>query len=152
VCTDWEAEARAAERRGVRVVLMRTGLVVGGSGGAMDRWAAAFRGFVGGWLGRGRQWVSWVHLDDVVGAYCFALDTASLAGPVNLVGPTRMRNARFARELGTALGRPAWLPVPGPVLRVAVGGLADYLLAGRPAVPAALHRAGYTFRHLHPFS
>ncbi len=101
----------------MRVVLMRTGLVVGGAGGSMDRWAAAFRGFVGGKLGSGRQWVSWIHQDDVMGAYQFALDTPTLVGPVNLVAPGRLRNAEFARQLGAALGRPSWLPVPGPALR-----------------------------------
>ena len=150
LCVDWETEARVAEDLGVRVVLMRTGLVVGGAGGAMDRWMTAFKSFAGGKLGSGRQWVSWVHLDDVVGAYVLALDT-SLSGPVNLVGPERLRNAEFARQLGSALGRPSWLPVPGPMLRLAVGGLAEYLLHGRPAVPAALKRAGYLFRHPRPF-
>jgi hypothetical protein len=151
LCADWEAEAREAEKIGARVVLMRTGLVVGGAGGSMDLWATAFRGFVGGKLGSGRQWVSWIHLDDVIGAYQFALDTPALSGPVNLVAPGRLRNAEFARQLGGALGRPSWLPVPGPALRLAVGGLAEYLLGGRPAVPAALLRAGYTFRHQRPF-
>ncbi len=151
LCADWEAEARAAEDLGVRVVLMRTGLVVGGTGGPFDRWMTAFKCFAGGRLGSGRQWVSWVHLDDVVGAYQLALDTPTLSGPVNLVGPERLRNAEFARQIGAALGRPSWLPVPGPMLRLAVGGLAEYLLHGRPAVPAALRRAGYTFRHQRPF-
>jgi uncharacterized protein len=151
LCRDWEAEAREAEKLGLRVVLMRTGLVVGGEGGPMDRWAAAFRGYLGGRLGSGRQWVSWIHVDDVVGAYLFALDTPSLSGPVNAVAPGRLRNAEFARQLGSALGRPSWLPVPAPALRLAVGGLAEYLLAGRPAVPSALLRAGYVFRHERPF-
>jgi uncharacterized protein (TIGR01777 family) len=151
VCVEWEAEAREAEHSGLRVVLMRTGLVVGGTGGPMDRWVAAFRNFAGGRIGTGRQWMSWIHLDDVLGAYQLALDSSAVSGPVNLVAPGRLRNAEFARQLGSALGRPAWLPVPGRILRLAVGGLADYLLAGRPAVPAALVRAGYTFRHTRPF-
>jgi uncharacterized protein (TIGR01777 family) len=151
LCVEWEAEAREAEKLGVRVALMRTGLVVGGAGGPIDRWAAAFRAFAGGRLGSGRQWMSWIHLDDVVGAYLLALDSPALAGPVNLVAPGRLRNAEFARQLGSALGRPSWLPVPGPALRLAVGGLAEYLLAGRPATPAALLRAGYVFRHQRPF-
>ncbi|HTE50470.1 MAG TPA: TIGR01777 family oxidoreductase [Kofleriaceae bacterium] len=151
VCADWEAEAREAEGLGLRVVLMRTGLVVGGSGGAMDKWAAAFRRHVGGRLGNGRQWVTWIHLDDALAAYLFALDHAALAGPVNLVAPGRLRNAEFARQLGESMGKPSWLPVPGPALRLAVGGMAEYLLAGRPAVPGALLRAGFTFRHQRPF-
>ena len=151
VCADWETEAREAEKLGARVVLMRTGLVVGGAGGPMDRWAGAFRKYVGGKLGSGRQWVSWIHMDDALGAYLFALDHASLAGPVNLVAPKRLRNAEFARQLGESLGKPSWLPVPGPALRLAVGGMAEYLLHGRPAVPAALLAAGYVFRRQLPF-
>ena len=151
LCVDWEAEARDAEKLGLRVVTMRTGLVVGGDGGPMDRWAVAFRCYAGGRIGSGRQWMSWIHLDDAVGAYLHALDTGTLSGPVNLVAPGRLRNAEFARQLGQSLGRPSWLPVPGPVIRLAVGGLAEYLLAGRPAVPAALLRSGYTFRHHRPF-
>jgi uncharacterized protein len=151
LCIEWEEEAHEAVKHGLRVVLMRTGLVVGGRGGPMDRWMDAFRAFAGGRLGNGRQWVTWIHLDDVIGAYQLALDSSSLDGPVNLVAPGRLRNADFARQLGSALGRPSWLPVPGRVLRLAVGGLADYLLAGRPAVPAALHSAGYIFRHERPF-
>jgi uncharacterized protein len=151
VCVDWEAEAREAEKLGVRVVLMRTGAVIGGSGGLLDRWKTVFRSFAGGRLGSGRQWMSWIHLDDAVGGYQLALDSQALAGPVNLVAPERLRNAEFARQLGSALGRPSWFPTPGPVLRLVLGAYADYALAGRPAVPAALLRAGYTFRHQRPF-
>jgi uncharacterized protein (TIGR01777 family) len=144
---DWEEEARRAESDGVRVVLMRTGVVVGGRGGRIDRWARAFRFFAGGRLGSGRQWLSWVHLDDVALAYLFALDTRTLRGPVNLVAPGRVRNREFARRLGRALGRPALVPTPGRALRLAMGDFADTLLHGRPAVPRALLSAGYEFRH-----
>ena len=147
LCRDWEEEALAAEAHGVRVVLMRTGVVVGGRGGPIERWARAFRFFAGGKLGSGRQWMSWVHLDDVVGAYLFALDTPSLSGPVNLVAPGKLRNREFARRLGRALHRPAFVPTPAPALRLALGEFAEYLLHGRPAVPRALLSAGYAFRH-----
>ena len=153
LCREWEAEATRAQALGVRVVLMRTGLVTArpGQGSSIDRWAAVFRGFGGGRLGTGRQWMSWVHLDDVVGAYLFAIDTPAVTGPVNLVAPGRMRNARFARALGRALGRPSWLPAPAFAMRAALGEFADYLLHGRPAVPRALLRAGYTFQRDQPF-
>lgn len=147
LCRDWEEEALAAQASGVRVVVMRTGVVVGGEGGPIDRWARAFRFFVGGKLGSGRQWMSWVHLDDVVGGYLFALDTPSLSGPVNLVAPGKLRNREFARRMGRALHRPALLPTPAPALRLALGDFAEYLLHGRPAVPRALLSAGYAFRH-----
>jgi len=147
LCRDWEAEAVAAKAYGVRVVLMRTGVVVGGPGGPIDRWARAFRFFAGGRLGSGRQWMSWVHLDDVIAAYLFALDTRTLSGPVNLVAPGRVRNREFARRLGKALGRPSLVPTPAFALHLALGDFADYLLHGRPAVPRALVSAGYAFRH-----
>jgi uncharacterized protein (TIGR01777 family) len=160
LCREWEEEALRAEGAGVRVVLMRTGVVVGGVGGPIERWARAFRFFAGGRLGSGRQWMSWIHLDDVVGAYLFALDAdggsyggyreppaAVLRGPVNLVAPGRLRNRDFARRLGRALHRPALIPAPARALRLVLGDFAEYLLHGRPAVPRALLAAGYVFRH-----
>jgi uncharacterized protein (TIGR01777 family) len=151
LCVDWEEEARRAEPLGVRVVLVRTGVVVGGRGGPIDRWVRLFRWFAGGRLGTGRQWISWVHLDDAVGAYLFALDTAALHGPINLVAPNRLQNAVFARRLGRALHRPALLPTPGFALRLALGPFAEHLLHGRPAAPRALLGAGFRFRHDEPF-
>jgi uncharacterized protein (TIGR01777 family) len=147
MCRDWEEEARAAEAHGVRVVLMRTAVVVGGRDSSIQRWARAFKWFAGGRLGSGRQWMSWVHLDDVVGAYLFALDTPGLRGPVNLVAPERLRNREFARRLGRAVGRPSLIPTPARALHLVLGDFADYLLHGRPAVPRALTAAGYRFRH-----
>ena len=147
LCRDWEAEAFEAEKLAVRVVVLRCGVVVGGEGGAIERWSRAFRWFAGGKLGSGRQWMSWVHLDDVVAAYLFAIDTPSLSGPANLVAPSLTRNRDFARALGAALGRPAAIPAPAAALRLAVGDFADYLLHGRAVVPRALPRAGFAFRH-----
>lgn len=147
MCRDWEEEARAAESHGVRVVLLRCALVIGGRDSQMKRWVRVFKWFIGGRLGSGRQWMSWVHLDDVVGAYLFALDTGSLRGPVNVVAPGRVRNREFARQLGRALGRPALFPAPAAALHLVLGEFADYLLHGRPAVPRALSAAGYRFRH-----
>lgn len=146
VCWSWEAEAMAAEPLGVRVVCMRTGLVLG-PGGAFERMALPFRLFAGGRIGSGRQWVSWVHLEDAVRAYLFALDEASVRGPVNLVAPEPVRAKHLARALGRALHRPSWLPVPGFALKAAAGELAEYLLHGRRAVPAALHAHGFSFRY-----
>jgi hypothetical protein len=151
LCGDWEAEAREAEAIGVRVVMMRTGMVVGGEGGPVEAWARAFRWFAGGRLGSGRQWVSWVHLEDAVAAYLFALDTPALRGPVNLVAPDRLRNRDFARALGRSLGRPSWLPAPARAVRLALGDFAEHILRGRPAVPRALLAAGFAFRHRAPF-
>jgi uncharacterized protein (TIGR01777 family) len=145
LCRDWEAEARAAEAHGVRVVCMRTGMVLG-PGGALAKLAAPFRLFVGGPIGSGRQWVPWIHRDDTVRAYAAAVTDERYAGPINLVTDS-VRNADLARALGAALGRPSWLPVPGFAVRAALGELADYALHGRRVVPARLRALGFTWTH-----
>lgn len=145
LCRDWEEEAARAESLGVRVVRMRTGLVLG-PGGALARMTGPFRFFVGGRLGSGRQWVSWIHLDDVVAAYLAALSDDRYRGPVNLVADST-RAADLARALGAALHRPSWLPVPAFALRAAVGPLAEYLLHGRRVIPATLHALAFAFHH-----
>ena len=144
VCRSWEAEAMAAEEHGARVVCMRTGLVLGRDG-AFSRMALPFRLFAGGPIGSGRQWMAWVHLEDAVRAYLFALDQEGLRGPVNLVAPGPVRARDFARALGKALHRPSWLPVPGLAVKVAAGELSEYLLHGRRVVPTALEAHGFTF-------
>lgn len=146
LCRDWEAEALTAEPLGVRVVLLRTGLVLGG-GGALDKLTTPFKLFVGGRLGTGRQWTSWIHADDVVAAYLFAVDREALRGPVNLVAPGNARNAELAEALGRRMHRPSWLPVPGFAIKAAAGELAEYVLNGRRTVPAALTAAGFSFRY-----
>jgi len=145
LCRDWEAEASAAAGHGVRVVCMRTGIVLG-PGGALARMTAPFRLFAGGPIGTGRQWVSWIHLDDAVRAYVAAVGGERYAGPVNLVTGS-VRNADLAGAIGSRLGRPSWLPVPGFALRAAIGELADYALHGRRAVPARLRELGFTWSY-----
>jgi uncharacterized protein len=148
LCRDWEKEANAAEALGVRVVTMRTGIVLGKDGGAMEKINKAFKFFVGGPMGSGKQWFSWIHIDDVVNAYLFALGDQSVRGPVNLVAPGAVRQGEFAQALGKALGRPSFMPAPGFALRVAVGSeFAEYLLNGRKVVPAALQQHGFVFTH-----
>lgn len=146
VCRNWESEAVEAEELGVRVVRMRTSLILG-RGGPLDRMAGPFRFFVGGRIGSGRQWFSWVHQDDAVAAYLFAVDRDEMSGPINLVAPESIQAGPFARVLGRTLGRPSWLPVPGFALKRAVGEFSEYLLHGRRAVPAALQAAGFTFAY-----
>lgn len=145
LCRDWEAEARAAERLGLRVVCMRTGIVLGPGGGALATMALPFRMFVGGRIGNGRQWVPWIHRDDAVAAYAAAVADERYTGPINLVTDS-VRNAELSRALGNQLGRPSWLPVPGFALRAAVGELAEYLLHGRRVVPARLRALGFAWR------
>jgi len=145
LCRDWEAEARAAERLGVRVVCMRTGIVLG-PGGALAKMTTPFKLFVGGRIGNGRQWVPWIHRDDAIRAYMAAVDDERYTGPINLV-TTSVRNAELSQALGKALGRPSWLPVPGFALRAALGELADYALHGRRVVPKRLRELGFTWTY-----
>ncbi len=144
VCRAWEQEARGAEAHGTRVVRMRTGLVVG-PGGALDKMTTPFKAFIGGPVGSGAQWMSWIHLDDVVRAYLRAIDDATLTGAVNLVAPQPVRAKRFFNALGTAMQRPSWLPVPAFAVRLALGEFAEHVLHGRRAVPQALLAAGFEF-------
>jgi hypothetical protein len=145
LCAEWESAARAAEAHGVRVALMRTGIVLA-PGPALARMSLPFRLFAGGPVGTGRQWFSWIGLGDAVGAILLLVRRDEAAGPFNLVSPEAARQKAFARALGEALHRPSWLPVPALAVRAAAGGLADYILNGRRVVPAALAALGYGFR------
>ena len=145
VCRDWEAQAREATKLGVRVVAMRTGLVLG-PGGALEQLAKPFRRFAGGKIGTGRQWMSWIHLVDVVAAYAAAMSDDRYAGPINVVTAS-IRNRDFAATLGKALHRPSWLRVPAFALRAAVGELAESILEGRNVVPKRLRELGFVWRY-----
>lgn len=145
LCRDWEAEARAAQAAGLRVVTMRTGMVLG-PGGALARLTTPFRLFAGGPIGSGRQWVPWIHRADAVRALLTALADDRYAGAVNLVTGS-VRNAELSRALGKALGRPSWLPVPGFAIRVALGEFAEYVLQGRRVVPRRLRELGFTWTY-----
>jgi uncharacterized protein (TIGR01777 family) len=147
VCEAWEAEARAAENVGVRVVLARFGLVLAARGGALERMLPPFRLGVGGKLGDGRQWLPWVHLDDAVGLLLHAARDERLRGPLNVVAPEAVTNAEFTRALGQALGRPALLSVPRLALRVLFGEISQALLDSRRVVPAVALETHYEFRH-----
>lgn len=145
----WEAAARPAADAGIRTVHLRTSPVLAGHGGILPRMALPFRFFVGGRLGSGRQWMSWVSLDDTVAAYRFALDRDDLSGPVNLTAPRPVRNADMAAAIGAALHRPSAIPVPAFAPRLALGReMADLLLfVSQRAVPERLDEARFTFRH-----
>jgi uncharacterized protein (TIGR01777 family) len=149
VCVRWEAAAMAAREFGVRVVLLRTGLVLGSEGGVLSRMLTPFEFGLGGRFGDGRHWMSWIHRDDLVRLIVHAIATRSLAGPVNGTAPEPMRNSAFAKAMGRALWRPAILPVPAKPLRLALGALADeLLLGGQRVVPRVALNSG--FRFLYP--
>jgi len=146
ICREWEAASESAERAGVRVVHVRTGVVLSKHGGALGKMLLPFRLGLGGRLGSGRQWWSWIHVDDIVGAVLRVLNTEALRGAVNLVSPTPATNAEFTLALGSALSRPAILPTPAFALRLALGEMADeVLLASQRVQPAQLLASGYGF-------
>jgi uncharacterized protein (TIGR01777 family) len=147
LCREWEAESSRAEGLGVRAVVVRTGIVLGRDGGALARMLPPFRMGAGGRLGGGRQWMSWIHLDDLAGLMLHAARTEALRGPVNGTAPAPVTNAEFTRILAGVLRRPAFFPVPPPVLRLAFGEGASVLLSSQRALPRAAERSGYAFRH-----
>jgi hypothetical protein len=147
LCLAWEAEARKAEALGLRVVTPRFGVVLGPGGGALSKMLTPFKMGVGGRLGSGRQWMPWVHLDDAVGFLLLAATSAGVSGPLNAVAPAPATNREFTKALGTALGRWTIFPMPGFMLRVAVGEFASVLLSSQRVVPRAAEKAGYAFLH-----
>lgn len=146
VVRDWEAEARGAEEHGVRVVLTRTGVVLSESGGALDKMLPFFKAGIGGPVAGGRQYVPWVHLDDVTGAAVFALDTEAASGPLNVTAPEPVTNRELSKTLGRVLRRPAFAPVPALAVRALYGEMAEIVTTGQRAVPARLTELGYRFR------
>lgn len=148
VCRDWEAATEAAGRKGIRVVRLRIGMVLSARGGALARMLGIFRAGLGGRVGSGEQYVSWIALDDLVGAVDHAIRTESLEGPVNAVAPRPVTNREFAKTLARVLGRPAVLPAPAFAVRLLLGEMADELLLASARVePDRLLLSGYAFRH-----
>ena len=145
VCRAWEDEAMAAEGYGARVVRARFGIVLGDGGGALEKMLPLFRAGLGGPLGSGRQWFSWIHRRDLAAALLFCLADPNLAGPVNCAAPGPVTNRALAKALGRALGRPAFLPAPGFAIRLALGEFGSVLLEGQRVLPRALLAAGFAF-------
>lgn len=146
-CVAWEREALRAADHGVRVVLVRTGIVLAREGGALSQMALPVKLFAGGPIGGGRQWIPWIHIDDEVGLLLLALDRADLSGPLNASAPEPARQRDFVKALGSALGRPSILPTPAFPLRLAMGEMATLALEGQRAVPAVALAAGYAYAH-----
>jgi uncharacterized protein (TIGR01777 family) len=146
VSREWEAASASVAALGVRRPIARTGIVLSPHGGAFPLMRLPFRFFAGGPLGRGRQWLPWIHEHDEVGALRFLLDHPEADGPYNLVAPEPVTQRDFSRELGRSLRRPSWLPVPPLAVKLVVGELADVLMGGQRATPARLLAAGYAFR------
>jgi uncharacterized protein (TIGR01777 family) len=148
VAREWEESTRGVERLGVRHVIIRTGIVLGTDGGALPRLLTPFRLFVGGPLGSGRQGFPWIHIADEIEAIYFLVENKNLRGAFNLAAPEQISMQQFCGVLGKVMGRPSWLRVPGFLLRLLYGQMADeVLLSGQKAMPQRLLAAGYRFRY-----
>ncbi|MCY1074200.1 TIGR01777 family oxidoreductase [Archangium lansingense] len=147
VCRDWEAEAQQAATADIRTVMARIGVVVHPEGGALKQVLPVFRLGVGGKMGSGQQYMSWVDREDTLGLLLFALEHPKLTGPLNVTAPEPVTNAEFARLLGTVLHRPAVLPVPAFVLKAVMGEMSEAVLGGQRVLPRRALEAGYRFQH-----
>lgn len=146
LCIAWEETAQRAQALGIRVVSLRTGLVLASDGGMMQRLLPPFKLGMGGPIGNGRQWMPWVHIDDQIDAIDFLLNREDAQGPYNVCAPSPVRNRDFAKTLAALLHRPAFMPMPAIALRLLMGELSILLLGGQRARPSRLLDAGFTFR------
>jgi uncharacterized protein (TIGR01777 family) len=145
LCVHWEAEANKVKDLGVRVALLRTGIVLGKGSGALAKMVAPFKFFVGGSLGSGKQWFPWIHLSDEVGLIKFLIENDKAFGAFNVTAPNPVTMGEFCKALGKVLHRPSWAPVPAPLLSLLLGDMAEMLLTGQRAVPQAALGLGYRF-------
>jgi len=145
VCQAWEAAARPVEELGIRLAILRTGIVLGPDGGALGQMLAPFQFFIGGTIGSGKQWLSWIHREDWVSLVCFLLEQGS--GVFNATAPNPVQMEEFCRTLGQVLGRPSWLPVPELALELLLGEAAQVVLTGQKVIPQAALQIGFTFQY-----
>ena len=149
LCVEWEDEAKKAESLGVRVVLLRTGIVLAKGKGALAKMAPPFKIFFGGPLGRGHQWMSWIHIEDEIGLISYLIENEAARGAFNGAAPNPVTMNEFSKVLGEVLNRPSWARVPASVLAAMVGEMSDMLLNGQRAVPNAAVKLGYAFKYPH---
>ena len=147
LCVAWEKETEVLKTSGVRVVLLRTGVVLERGGGALAKMEFPFKIFAGGPLGTGKQWFPWIHRDDEIGLIEFALKNETVSGPLNATAPEPLTMSDFCKALGRALHRPSWAPVPAFMLKLLLGEMSDMLLTGQKALPAKALKAGYVFKY-----
>lgn len=147
VCRDWEEAAQTAQNHhGIRTTFIRTGIVLGANGGALKQLLPPFKAFIGGPVGSGKQWMSWIHLEDIVGIILHALETETIKGPLNGTSPSPVRNADFSKALGHALGRPSFMKIPGLALYAVVGEASELLVNGQKVLPVETLKSGYVFK------
>lgn len=147
VCNDWEAGAMKASLKGARVAITRFGVILGKGGGAITTMKTPFQLAMGGPIGSGKQWFPWIHLDDVLGAIIYILQSETLSGVFNFTAPEQTRQKDFARSLGKVLHRPALVPAPAFVMKMVLGEFGSSLLQGQKVIPKALQESGYVFFH-----
>ena len=147
LCGQWEREALHAEKYGLRVVLLRIGIVLEPSGGALRKMLLPFQFFFGGPLGSGKQWFPWIHRGDVVNIIMYAIENDALSGGVNVSSPSPVTMKEFARSLGRVIGRPSWLPIPSLILKFMLGEMSEMLLGGRRIMPMKLLDNGFVFQY-----
>jgi uncharacterized protein len=147
VCVDWEKEARKAESLGIRVALVRTGIVLDKGQGALAKMVVPFQYFIGGPMGSGDQWMPWIHIEDQIGLLLFLIENQNARGPFNATAPNPVTMAEFCKALGAVLNRPSWATVPGGILTLLIGEMAEMLLNGQRAVPQAAAKLGYEFKY-----
>ena len=147
LCIEWEKAARAAESSGVRVALVRVGVVLDKEGGALAKLLTPFRLFAGGPVGSGRQWMSWIHYDDLVNLFLFAVDNAQARGALNGTAPNPVTNREFSKTLGRVLHRPSFVWTPQLALRIVLGEVADIVATGQRVLPKRALDLGYSFRY-----
>jgi uncharacterized protein len=146
ICVEWEASTASVENLGVRRAILSTGVVLSTEGGALPPMMLPFKFFIGGPIGSGKQWLSWIHLADAVAAIRFLIEHKAAAGRFNLVAPNPLTNADFSRAIGKVMGRPAIMPTPGFTLKLAFGEMSTVLLTGQRVVPQRLQALGFTFQ------
>jgi hypothetical protein len=147
VCVAWEEEAKKAQDQGVRVALVRTGIVLAKGKGALAKMVPPFKFFVGGPLGSGKQWMPWIHVEDEIGLILFLIENANAQGSFNATAPNPVTMEEFCSVLGKVLNRPSWAAVPASALTLLLGEMADMVLAGQRALPKGAEKLGYNFKH-----
>jgi uncharacterized protein (TIGR01777 family) len=147
MAVEWETEALKAREKGSRVVITRFGIVLGKGGGALNQMVPLFQKFIGGPIGSGRQWFSWIHMEDLTEAFIFLMRHPEISGPVNLCSPNPVRNRDLAKALGKALKRPSFIPAPGFMIKLVLGEFGSVILEGQRVIPKRLLESGFVFKY-----
>jgi uncharacterized protein len=150
VCVAWEEATKPASDAGVRVAIIRVGVVLAADGGALPEMMRPFRWRMGGYVGRGRQWISWIHVDDLASLFLFALDRSDALGPINGTAPEPLTNWGLSHLLAKVLNKPCWLPVPKMALRLLLGEMSELVTKGQRVIPMRAKTLGFDFQHAYP--